>query len=340
VLPADFPKRSGSARNAYILAAIDDGRIVPAWRPLTVITSVHTATFYVLGDALKLGGTRLSTSAYNLQQIADKLRASLMTPRLIDWCFLKADIVIPPQTAIPDDSIAALEQESSKMTAAILAATGGIGNDQEGIVAPIGKNWCLSNVLLGAKPGHAALYGWACERGYVPPPGVVLRPGTLPGINNIQPLATPHDLNYTDYAMLTSLVRRDCVLDGKTVDVQAIMQSPDLAVCGLVSHEGPLRVLRQPGVPALPPITPPTTMVSGAEYSSAKGTPLPIGTQVQLKQHEEHLAKKKHNQQHHPVKSGFHTFFWQLVGIPLTTIVGITVGKVIEKRKAGQREEP
>ena len=353
MLPPDFPKSSGAARNAYMLGAIDDGRIVPVWCPLTVSFGGHTATFQVLGDALKLGGTRLSTSASNLQQIADKLRASLMTPRLIDLAFLHASVQIAPQTSIPDDSTAALEKESQKIDDAILHQTGALGTD--GIIAPIGKNWVLSNALLSAKPGHAALYGWAAMQGYVPPPGVGLYPGTLPGVRNIQPLATPHDLNYTDYAMLTSLVRRDVMLDGRPVDLWSMMQSPDLSIVGLVSHEGPLRVLRQPGVPTLPPIggAPVTTMTSGSEYGplvaigatntfpmqgpwgrSATGKPLAVGTQVQIKQHDQHVAKQKHLETTHPARHGAQVFFWHLMSIPLTTVVGITIGKLIEKHKA------
>jgi hypothetical protein len=363
-LPSDFPPRSGPARNAYILGAIDDGSVAPAWRPLTVTFAGHTATFFVLGDALKLGGTRLSTSTYNLQQIADKLNASLMTPRLIDWAFLHADIVIPPQTIYPpDDSIQALETESSKMDSAILAATGGFGASG-GLIAPLGKNWCLSNALLSAKAGHAALYGWAMMKGYKAPVGVTPRPGTLPGILNIQPLATPHDINYTDYAMLTSLVRRDCVLDGRPADVWSLVQSPDLSVASLVSHEGPLKLIRQPGVPVVPPLviqTGPVAVTSGAEappgydawwraigqragmpYApyplrpwgyAANGKPLPLGTQVQIRQHEQHLAKKKIREVEHPVWWGAHSMFWNLISIPLTTIAGITIGKLIEKRR-------
>ena len=361
MLPIDFPKRSGAARNAYILRAIDDGLIVPEWHALTVTsgatgtfgagtfgaTGHHTATFYVLADALKLGGIRLSTSSYNLQQIADRLGASLMTPRLIDRAYLSANIVIAPQTIYPpDDSSTALEAESKKIDDAVLGATGGIVTSGDavgahGLLAPLGKNWVLSNSLVGAKARNgltaAALYGWATQPGYEPPVGVTLRPGTLPGITNIQPLATPHDFHYADYAMLSSLVRRDVVLDGRTVDISSVLQSADPSIVALASHEGPLKVLRQPGVPVVPvvPSGKPGTVSSGGPWGtvpvmrgpwgySAYGRPLPIGTQAQIRQHEQHAAKPRH------------PAFWQLVTMPITTIVGITVGKIIERH----REKP
>ena len=91
-LPSDFPPKAGPARDAYILKAVDDGLITARWTPITSTANGHTATFYVLADALTLGGVRLSTSATLLQKIADKLGASLMTPRLLDLAHQQATV--------------------------------------------------------------------------------------------------------------------------------------------------------------------------------------------------------------------------------------------------------
>jgi hypothetical protein len=237
------------------------------------------------------------------------------------------------------------------------AAIGG----RDGLVAPIGKNWVLSNELIGAKARDgsvaAALYGWAVAPGFKPPPGVDLHKGTLPGIQNIQPLSTVHSAaNYTDYAMLTSLVRRDCVVDGVQRDLWDVLRDPVLSV--LVSHEGPLRVLRQPGVPTLPPLQE-STMASGGVYGfwashpgvrypphhprggpppypvgfSPSGRPLAPGVAIQLAQHAQGVEQRQRREIEHPVKSGFSKFFWHLISIPLTTVAGITIGKLIERRK-------
>jgi hypothetical protein len=55
------------------------------------------------------------------------------------------------------------------------------------------------------------------------------------------------------------------------------------------------------------------------------------GTLVLIQTHEAHLAKKlsrtgKHN-------SAAHEAFWSFATIPLTTVAGITIGKLIERRK-------
>jgi len=59
------------------------------------------------------------------------------------------------------------------------------------------------------------------------------------------------------------------------------------------------------------------------------------GILVLIHTHEEHL-KKKHAEKHGPYKAkhDYHAAFWGFAGIPLSTIAGITIGKLIEKRKA------
>ena len=240
-----LPPSPGPARDAAILSAVASGAASPAWTAINATTpdGAHTGSFFVLSDGLKLNGVRLSVSAKVLQQLADMLSASLMTPRLLDLAFNQAAVKLPPCPIWPnDESTECMDRESAKMDQYV---AGRIGQS----IAPIGKNWVISNVLLKAAPSHAALYGWATSPEYqalMTKSGVKLYPGTLPGIMNIQPLATPHDMNYVDYAMLTNLVRRDCLVDGNPTDIQSVFTDPLLSQ--MVSHEGPLRVLRQPGV--------------------------------------------------------------------------------------------
>jgi len=243
-----LPPQPGPDRDAAILAACDSGQLAPAWAPITAQSpDGHTATFYVLGDALKLNGVRLSTSARVLQQLADKLGAVLMTPRLIDLAFQQAGVQVPPCPLVPNDvSTEGMDAESAKIDAYV-------GGREGFLIAPIGKNWVLSNVLTKAKRGHAALYGWAVGYDFGPQvaaSGVKTYKGTLPSIMNIQPLATPHSMDYVDYAMLTSLARQDCVVDGQPADLRSVLTDPVLSK--LCSHEGPLKLVRQPGVAELP----------------------------------------------------------------------------------------
>lgn len=255
-LPSGLPSKAGPARSAAILAALDAGKVTASWSSVIASANGHTGTFYVLTDALKINDVRLSTSAFTLQIIADKLNACLMTPRLIDLAFLQAKIVIPPQPLYPPgDSTALMAHESRMIDAAIRKVEG--ADTTFRLLAPIGKNWCLSNEILKAQPGYAALYGWAVTRDFGSKiqselPGIKLHKGTLPGIANIQPLATVHEMHYEDYAMLTSLVLRTCIVDGQKMDLRDVLASSELSA--LVSHEGPLKIARQPGVPESAPI--------------------------------------------------------------------------------------
>lgn len=272
-----LPTQPGPERDLAILRAVDTGALAPSWVPVTSSANGHTATFYVLQDAMKLGGVRISTSARILQQIADKLSASLMTPKLLDLAFQQAQVVIPPCPLWPaDETTEGMDKESALMDARVAG--------RPGLVAPIGKNWVLSNMLTAAKPGHAALYGWAVAPEFATvfkKANVPTYKGVTAGIQNIQPLATPHDIDYVDYAMLNSLVKRQCVVDGVKRDLWDVMRDPQL--CALVSHEGPLKVLRQPGVIPMQPLgTGATSLNVGEEgeeydfYCSACGGPCQI----------------------------------------------------------------
>ena len=258
--PVSLPPDGGALRDAAILAAVDRGDIKPQWTRIRSQANGHTAEFDVLADALMLDGVRISTSARTMQLLADKFSALLMTPRLLDLAFLQAPRQIPPQRLAPSAATAAMMKESSAIDVALrtLAMNGG---PEAGAVAPFGKHWVLCRALDGVKPPmagrswHAALYGWPVGPQYrtaflASNKDVALHKGTLPGVEVVQPIATPHDFLYVDYAMTTHMVRRACTVDGKTGDVAVVLRDPVLAA--LASHEGPLTVLRQPGVPVSP----------------------------------------------------------------------------------------
>lgn len=242
----DLPAKAGPARDQSILQHVQSGDFQVQWATITSTFQGHTGTFHVFADALKIGGVRISCSAYLLQQISDLLNSSLLTPKLSDLCFLQAQTPIPPlPISPPSDSTAAMVQESQLIDQALNSVP-----PPYGLVAPIGKPWCLTNGLL-THPGRACLYGWASAQ---PLPSVPLFAGVTPGVKVIQPISFAHDINYVDYAQLAVLVAQDCIVDNALTNIAAVMQDPVLS--GLVSHEGPLKVTRQPGVPLLKPLPP------------------------------------------------------------------------------------
>jgi len=243
-LLGNFPANAGAARDAAILAAVHAGDTTYTWASIVMDHGQHTGTFQVFADGLKLGGVRLAGSARLCQQVADVLGACLPTPRILDEAWLQAYLKIPPQTIWPNTIDTATMVKHSAM---IDVACAGVPDGS--LVMPIGKPWCLCK---DATPQKSALYGW---QSVAPVPGVrdgknvpdirVKSPAT-PGVFVIQGFSTAHNPDYVDYSSSIWLVSRSCVVDGVTRDLVDILRDPELAP--LVSHEGVLVNVRQPGV--------------------------------------------------------------------------------------------
>jgi hypothetical protein len=86
-LPNSIPQRE-----AILLSWVEQGLAEYAWAD--VVTG--DLTFHVFADALMFGGVRVCASATLLQQIADRMSCSLLTPRMADLVFEQASKVILP----------------------------------------------------------------------------------------------------------------------------------------------------------------------------------------------------------------------------------------------------
>lgn len=242
-----------SARHAYILDRVRQGQYYAQWVPLTVREGGNTATFWVLGDALKVDGIRVIATAKLEQQIADALDASLLTPKLADLIFVNAKVRLDPILRTPDATMDATDT-MIRQSLALDQATGGC---TDCLVSTVGKHWTISNGLL-AKPGMAENYGFHYWRGQKKLPS-----DSLPVIGDTtdsagrhvylhQGQGWRHNAGHSDYSQNVVLVSNWATLNGKKARFQDIATSPEFA--SLVSHEGPLQVLRQPDVPQEPAI--------------------------------------------------------------------------------------
>jgi len=104
-------------REAILLGWVEQGSAEIGWASI----ATGDLTFYVFGDALMFGGVRVNASATLLQQIADRLSCSLLTPRMADLVFASATrTILPiPLGASPQmASTAWMLNESDKITAA------------------------------------------------------------------------------------------------------------------------------------------------------------------------------------------------------------------------------
>lgn len=192
------------------------------WYPL----QVGPVRIWVFADALKVNHIRVAVTAQEAQEVADVLGALLPTPRIEDLTWQQAEVRIEPH---PGDVV---RKTAAQHSAEIDRDLGG----RTGLVVTVGKSWVLTNSL---RAGRAANYGWHGTA--APYPSV-----SIPGIKVWQPVGTEHNAAHRDYSQTLRLVRRACEVDGKDADLGAVLQDPELA--RHVSHEGPLRLLRQPGV--------------------------------------------------------------------------------------------
>lgn len=240
---AALPDSRGPAREQKMLDAVRAGLHVPVrWAPVRSTIAGHEATIFVSADALAIGepgdSVRITVTHPTAQRIADELGAVLPTARIIDLIHAQAEVRLPPCTQY-HETLMSTTRWMVKHSARVDALVAG----RPGLASNVGKVWVLTNRLVG-RPDRSANYGWHSPNG----PYVM-----CDGTKGWQPLGLAHDTNHTDYSQIIRLVRRDVIVDGEAMDIDDVLRSPVL--CGLVSHEGPLRILRHPAVPApAPPV--------------------------------------------------------------------------------------
>jgi hypothetical protein len=205
----------------------------------------------VFRDALKIDGVRVSATAPELQQVADLLFCTLLTPKVVDLVWEQATVKFEPVIRADGKIVAvSTDQRVSRLVDAEIAKKGGGGGGA--LIDSIGKYWVLSNKL--ARPGllhgveTACNYGWLGERA---PNGTV-----TPGHKCWQPPQCGHNYGHKDPSQVIRLMEREAFLTRPnepetSVDILDILQDPGFAP--LVNHDGVLKYLRMANVPEIKP---------------------------------------------------------------------------------------
>lgn len=252
----------GPARDAAVIAAITNGDYEAGFADVTSTIPGHTATFRIFPDALKIGGVRVTLSAYLEQTVADMLGCSLLTAKLMDLLFQQASLILPPHTQVPDATMvttAVMEKQSAWIDSQIPAG-------QTGIIQTLGKGWLIDNLLLRpATVGKAINYGWHFRGSFQ---GQSWAPSvTNSSVRVVQNRGWAHAPQEVDYSQNCILVSRQCVVDAQPRDLLDVFADPTLA--GLANADGVLKVTRQPGVPVAPFVgTPVSPSSSGTKQAS------------------------------------------------------------------------
>ncbi len=291
----DLPPDYGPARDAAILAHAAAGDLEVPWTSLNVAGRIDLT---VTGDSVKLAGVRINVSAELQQQLADAFGALLPTPKIMDLMWLARAATIEPVVMPISSSTAAMVQASAGIDAQIDAQVGALAavahraaGSASGIFVSQ-KTWCIGN-SLAAHPGKALNYGFFCIpdsgtswRGIATEACVSIADPTQGRV--IQGQGWAHGVTHEDYSQCCWLVHRQCVVDGTPRDLVDVLQDPSVA--SLLSHEGPLTVLRQLGVDvySLPPLVSRlpsgTGLLAGTLIGAAAGAALwaagPMGAVV------------------------------------------------------------
>jgi hypothetical protein len=197
----------------------------------------------VMADMLKLGGVRINVSARLQQQLADLLSCRLMTARISDLCWLAKTLKLVPHTRNNCPTSTAAMKETSAEIDRDIDKLG--GRPPGAIVCTGGKDWILDNDFE-RHPGKGVNYGWHLT-------GTLWSASaTLPGVRVIQPPSTFHDFSHDDYSQRCRLVSRQALLNGEPIDLDLLLTHPTLSK--LLSHQGPMKFLRQPGITELEPL--------------------------------------------------------------------------------------
>jgi len=241
-----LPENAGPDRENAILDYVSQGHYEASFSTVTSTYNEHTAEFQVFSDALKIEGVRVNVTAETQQKIADMTGCLLLTPKLADLMWIQRTVKLNPHPRQITSSTAAMIEHSGKIDADLVS----LGNPT-GLLGTVGKHWVIDNDLL-VKTGKAMNYGWHFEgASYQGIKGEAVA-SLAKGPNGqylrlIQGRGTAHDMHHSDYSQVCVLVARSCRVDGEDMDLIALLSDPALAP--LASHQGVLRVFRQPGVP-------------------------------------------------------------------------------------------
>lgn len=233
-----FPENA-KEREDYMLQKVSNGEFEAKWIDIFRIIDGHELKIQVMEDALKIGGVRINVSANLSQKFADLFDASLPTPLIADLMYLESTKRADPAPRSISSSVDSMIKHSEEVARRL-----GPG---PGLCGTVGKHWVLSK-SLETSPGRACNYGWHFKgSSYQGIAGTTASGASKLGVQLrvIQGPGTAHDAGHSDYSQICQLISQCCWIDGIERRFSDVLKDPQMA--GLVSHQGPLSIDRQPG---------------------------------------------------------------------------------------------
>ena len=242
---ADFVKSiAGFDRNKREAAALDAllaGHVPSYMRNFVDVTITfadshgvgHKLVVRALPDYLCIGTDtdrlRIPLWPLTAQKVADAWNCVLPTTKLVTILWNAAPSKLPPQPwGPPYDASMMSTDRIVAHNARVEATITKLNVDATKLMGGHKKDVVLTKQLV-TKPKSVAIFGW-------------YQPNGKP----IQPLYLGHENTYADYSHGIRMVSKECLLDDQPDDLGRILM--DVNLCGAVSSEGALTLLRQPGV--------------------------------------------------------------------------------------------
>ena len=221
---------SGPDRDAALVAQALGGNIPDNLRSLQPVSFAGIVggrqtqiTLCVTPDYLAIGSNadhvRVPLGLPAALRVADGFDMMLPTTRMVDAIYAQADLRVSPAPMPPTSAMSSTDyflRHDSTVDAQFARA----GARDGLLVAGHKKDVVIANRLSNA-PGRVAIYGWHRANG-----------------NPIQPLSTVHGEYYADYSHGIRLVARTAYVDGRAVDLRALLTDGQYA--GLLNTDGPL----------------------------------------------------------------------------------------------------
>jgi hypothetical protein len=175
---------------------------------------VHKVIYEVMPDYLAVGNDsdfcRIPMNPHTAQQLATLFGGSLLTSKISDQIYPKAEVKLKPFNYIPvgheNELVTKFEEHNRQIEKQFAEAGGKKGQ----LVAGIKKDVILS-ARLADRPDRVVIYGWH-------------KPDGIP----IQPVYSGHVDWYVDYSHGIRLINNQVMIDGKPVLFTDILKDPVL----------------------------------------------------------------------------------------------------------------
>ncbi len=221
-----------AAMDEAVAQAILEGNVPDYLRtlaPIRLEARGLVATLHVACDYLAIGSdddfVRMPMTAAAAQRIANRLGATLPTPKLVDTIYEHAEVRLPPsfiEGGPTEGTLADYALHHRKLETHRLR-----GGHPLGVLTAGHKKDIVLCERLVERPDRVAIYGWHRRAGDV-----------------IQPVSTLHSCRYADYSHGVRLVDQRLEVGGELLRLSDALRDPEWA--WLLSSEGPLSVTAYP----------------------------------------------------------------------------------------------